>query len=234
MDDETSQVVAADEPAAPPARRSGWDFTLMVVTTALLGALGVQSLAGTLYSWWVQRSSPEWGATPAFGEYIALMNAIAAPLLVGLFVVMGLCVPKRLFSRGLLVAVSVLMVALGLGVWLVTGEATTGMAAYLVGAGLIQVAVVVMTAGGARSLTYLTEGRLTTVGSGILHLGFIAFAYVVVAMQGSDSMLPVFWVAAVLCLGGTALSFYAGPLARALVRRTPEPSLTDDEAPTTP
>ena len=41
------------------------------------------------------------------------MNEIAAPMIVALVVVMGLCVPKRLFSRRVLLWVSVAMVAAG-------------------------------------------------------------------------------------------------------------------------
>ena len=53
-------------------------------------------------------------------------------------------------------------------------------------AALIQVAVVVLTAAGAKGPSYLTEGRLTKLGSGLLHLGFIAFAIVVAALQPSS------------------------------------------------
>jgi hypothetical protein len=215
-DEEARETPAARAPVPASARRTRWDFALMVATTALLGALGVQSLLGTLYAWWAQRSAEDWTGTTAYGGYIGVMNAIAGPLLVALIIVMGLCVPKRLFSRWVLVGVSAFMVALGVGAWLFTGDATIGMAAYLMGAAAIQVAVVMMTMVGSTSLAYLTEGRVTKVGSGMLHLGFIIFAYVVVALQKSGSMLTVFWLAAALCLGGTALSFYAGAFTRAL------------------
>src|SRR5450759_1970620 len=76
------------------------------------------------------------------------------------------------------------------------------------GAAAIQVAAVMMTIAGS-SLTYLTEGRVTKVGSGMLHLGFIVFAYVVVALQKSGSILTVFGIA-------TALWLYAGAFTRAL------------------
>lgn len=206
-----------EEPGVPAAsHRTPWDFTLMVATTALLGALGLQSLLGTLYAWWVQRSVEGWTQTAAYTRYIGTMNSIALPLLVVLVLVMGLCVPKRLFARRVLVGVSALMIALGVAVWLFTGDSATGMAAYLMGAAAIQVGVIVLTVAGSPSLSYLTEGRVTKVGSGMLHLGFILFAYVVVALQKNDSMLTVFWIGTALCLGGTALSFYAGAVTRAL------------------
>jgi hypothetical protein len=140
------------------------------------------------------------------------MNAIAAPLLLGLVIVMGLCVPKRLFSHRSLVAASAAMVAFGVVVGAVSGRPATGLAAYLAAAGLIQVAVVVLTVAGTGELSYLRDGRLVKMGSGLLHLGFIVFAFTVVALQRSPLMLPVFWTATGLAIGGSVLSFYARPL----------------------
>jgi len=108
-------------------------------------------------------------------------------------------------------------VAVGAAVAMATASLQTGLAVYLALAGLIQLAVVLLTAVGARGPSYLTEGRLTKLGSGLLHLGFIVFAIVVVAMQGSAFMIDVFWASTVLIVGGTAMSFYASKIA---VRRT--------------
>jgi hypothetical protein len=200
-------------------RRSSWDFGLLLISVALLGGLGVQSLVGTMYSWWATRSIEGWATSPAFESYIDVMNRVAVPMIVGLAVVMGLCVPKRLFSRTALIGVSVIMVVAGLVAWAFTGSPSDGLAVYLLGAGGVQMAVVIMTLTGSASLSYLTEGRLTKVGSGLLHLGFIIFGYVVVALQRSPVMLLAFGVAFVLAIGGTALSFYAGEITRS--RETP-------------
>lgn len=189
-----------------------WDFALTVTTVVLLASIGVQSFIGTLYVWWAQRTMPAWD-TVGYPGFVAGMNALAAPQVVALVVVMGLCVPKRLFNRDRLVGVSLAMVVAGIGVAVATGALATGLAVYLLLAGLIQVAVVVMTVAGARGPSYLTEGRLTKTGSGLLHLGFIVFAFVVVALQQSRFLLPVFALGALLMIVGTALSFYAGKLA---------------------
>lgn len=194
------------------ASRRSWDFALTIATVALLGGLGLQSFIGTVYVWWAQQAIVGWERV-GYADFIATMNAIAAPQVVLLVVAMGLCVPKRLFSRSALVAVSAAMLGAGLVAWLATGSPTTGLAVYLALAALIQVAVVALTVAGTRAPSYLTEGRLTKTGSGLLHLGFIVFAYVVVALQRSTFMLPVFWIATALTLGGTALSFYADRLA---------------------
>lgn len=199
-------------------RQRTWDFSLTVLTVVLLGSLGVQSFIGTLYVWWAQRTTPGWQQV-GYAGFVETMNLIAAPQLVALVVVMGLCVPKRLFSRTLLLAVSLAMVVIGVAAWLWTGSAATGLAAYLALAALIQVAVVVLTAVGTKGPSYLTEGRLTKLGSGLLHLGFIVFAIVVAVLQRSSLMIPVFWASTVLIVGGTLLSFYADRLAWHKIRR---------------
>lgn len=193
-------------------RQRAWDFGLTVVTVALLGSLGTQSFLGTLYVWWAQRTIPGWEQT-WYAGYVSTMNAIAAPQLVALVIVMGLCVPKRLFARRTLIAVSVLMLVAGLAAGLVSRSLGTAVTVYLALAALIQVAVVALTAAGVRGPSYLTEGRLTKLGSGLLHLGFVAFAIVVAALQRSAFMLPAFWISTVLMVGGSALSFYADRLA---------------------
>lgn len=213
-------------PSVEDIRQRVWDFWLTVATVVVLAALGVQSFVGTGYVWWAERSIPGWEASPGYTSYVATMNAIAAPLILVLVIVMGLCVPKRLFSRRLLLVVSVAMAAAGLGVWALTGSLSTGLAAYLALAAIIQVAVVALTIAGVRGPSYLTEGRLTKTGSGMLHLGFILFAIVVVALQKSSWMMPVFSAAAIFSLAGTALSFYADKVAW----HRPRPVL-DAEAP---
>ena len=209
----------ASQPPGREAHARGWDYALTVATVGLLGGLGVQSFVGTLYAWWAQRTIPEWELLGGYGRFVELMNGIAAPMVVGLVVAMGLCVPKRLFSRTALLVVSALMLLTGFGAWAITGSVASGLGVYLGLSALIQVAVVVFTIAGARGPSYLTEGRLTKTGSGLLHLGFVLFAFVVVALQRSTFMLPVFWASAVLTMIGTTLSFYADRLAVRRVRR---------------
>lgn len=196
-----------------PARPAAWDWALTLVTVGLLGTLGAQSLAGTVWAWVATRTVPGWEETSHAG-FVAVMNAVAAPQVVVLVVVMGLCVPKRLFSRRLLVAVSAAMVAAGLVAGLAGRSLETGLAVYLALAALIQAAVVVMTLAGAGSLAYLSQGHAAKAGSGLLHLGIVLFTLVVVAMQDSAWMLPTFGVSALLVVGGSAMSFLAGPAAR--------------------
>jgi hypothetical protein len=116
-----------------------------------------------------------------------------------------------------LLAVSAGLVLAGIVGWVATGSIETGLGVYLVLASLLQAAVVVMTFLGTGSLKYMAEGRIVKTGSGLLHMGFLVFALVVVSLQQSPLMLPVFALSALLVTGGTVLSFYAG----AFVRKRP-------------
>lgn len=190
-------------------RHSSWDFGLIVATVGLLGALGVQSLVGTLYAWWAYRTVPGW-ETAGYQQFVEVMNAVAAPMVVALVLAMGLCVPKRLFERRTLAAVSAAMLVAGLAVGLATRSVATGLVVYLGVSALVQVAVVVL-AVTARQGVRRASGGLAKTGSGLLHLGFIVFAIVIAGLQDSSAMLPIFWLAAALIVGGSALSFYARP-----------------------
>jgi len=216
-------------PSIEEIRQRTWDFTLTVVTVVLLASLGIQSFVGTIWVWLSERNLAEWSQTAAYADYIRMMNLIAAPQVLALVVVMGLCVPKRLFSRRALLAASLGMVAVGVVGGLVSGSLGRGLAIYLALSAVIQVAVVVLTVAGVRGPSYLTEGRLTKTGSGLLHLGFIIFAIVVVALQRSSLMLTVFWVSTVLVTVGTALSFYANRIAWHRSRPQAEVSFADED-----
>lgn len=206
-------------------RQRAWDFALTIATVVLLAGLGIQSFLGTLWVWYAERTYPGWDQGASYTHYVSLMNAIAAPQIVALVVVMGLCVPKRLFGRRTLLVVSALMVAVGVAAGIALHSLTDGLTIYLLLACTIQLGVVVMTMAGVRGPSYLTHGRLTKTGSGLLHLGFIVFAIVVVALQKSPLMLPVFWVSAVLVTLGTVLAFYSDKFAW----RRPQHLQTDDE-----
>lgn len=195
-----------------PAHLRQWDYALTIVTVALLGTLGLQSFIGTGYVWWAESTIPGWQIS-GYPDFMLVMNVIAAPQVIALVIVMGLCVPKRLFDRTALVIVSVAMLGVGVAAWAWTGNAETGLAVFLALSALIQVAVVALTVAGVRGPSYLTEGRLVKTGSGLLHLGFIAFAYVVVALQDSVFMLPAFWIATFFTIAGTLMAFYADKLA---------------------
>ena len=129
----------------------------------LLASLGVQSFLGTIYVWWAQTANPAWEQV-GYASFVRTMNAIAAPQVVLLVVAMGLCVPKRLFSPDDACCGSRRRWSRRAGRVAVTGSLPPGWRSTSPWPALIQVAVVVLTAAGAKGPSYLTEGRLTKLG----------------------------------------------------------------------
>jgi len=201
-----------------------WNYLLLVLTVVLLVGLGAQSFIGTGYVWWAEANIPNF-STVGYADYINVMNWIAAPMLILLVVAMGLCVPKRLFSKSTLLIVSVAMLIAGAVTWALTGSLASGVTAYMILAGLIQVAVVATTVAGGMAPSYFTEGRIIKIGSGLLHLGFIIFAIVSASLQESELMLPVFWTSTALMVIGSIMTFYSSSL-------TPKRKVVAEEAET--
>jgi hypothetical protein len=202
-------------PSPAAKSRWTWDFSLLAATLALLFGLGLQSLAGTIYVAWAQRAIEGW-MRRGYPAYLELMNAVALPQVVALVAVMGLCVPKRLFERRRLIAVSALMAIAGLAAGALLRSAQLGLAVYLGLAALIQAAVVALALAGAPSLRFLSEGRLAKIGSGLLHMGFLLIGLVVLALRETAAMMPVFALASLLVLAGSALAFWSGALSARL------------------
>jgi hypothetical protein len=108
---------------------------------------------GTLYSWWAHDAIAGWEQGRGYAAYVRVMSAVAAPLVAGLVVVLGLCVPKRMFERHVLLAVSAGLVAFGIA-GVLGRSRKTGMAAYLAAAALLQTVVVVVTLTRDGGITY--------------------------------------------------------------------------------
>ncbi len=194
-----------------------YDAILVALTVLLLVALGALGFAGTVYSYLASRADPEWSRGPGYLVYLWRMNAAAYPLVAGLLLVMGLCIPKRIVpARYLLPAGAALAAATsGVGLW---RGATAGLA-FLLGVSLLtQTAVVLLTLTRRGGLAFQKEGGLARLGSGLLHLGFVLFVLVAAVLEHLPATralaLPAFWTAAALMLGGIAMAFYPELTAR--------------------
>ena len=149
------------------------------------------------------------------------MNAIAAPLVVALVVVMGLCVPKRLFSRRRSCSCRSAMVAVGVGVGLFTASLQTGLAVYLALAALIQVAVVAADRRGRARAELPHRGpahqdRQRPAAPGLHRLRDRRRRAAALQPDAAGLLRQ----RAVLVTGGTALAFYADRLAWRPLRRS--------------
>ena len=194
-----------------------YDFTLTLITIGLLVALGAVCIYGTAYSFGAAQADREWTNTPVYGAYLSQMNGLAAPLLVGLVVLLGLCVPRRLFARTSLAAVSAgLLITSVLLSALISPRAGLG---FLLGSGVaLQYVVVLLTLARSSRLVFAREGLLVQLGSGLLHLGLVAFLLDLILIAHPWLHLAIFWLSAALIVVGMGLSFYAPELKRAFGR----------------
>lgn len=200
------------------------NFILILATIVVLSAIGILFIFGSGYSWVQSIKIGEWRQTPLYQDYVTNMNLAVLPLSVILVVVMGLCIPKRLFSgKALLQAMGALLAATVAAAALFGPK--PGMGFLLTAAVLTQTVVIGMTLAGDRRLSYEIEGFFVQIGSALLHLGFIVFLFDFIILSDSPAHLDVFWFATTLIGVGMVLSFYSAELAR--LRHSGPPPLAD-------
>ncbi len=188
-----------------------YDFLLTLGTIALVVLIGGVFVAGTVYTFFAARIDPTWTQSAGYEQYIASMNVYLFPLLVALVLTLGLCIPRRILTRRLLLAASLAMLGVTLVLLPMAGLRAAWI--FLLGAaGLVQLAVVVMTAMRSRQVRYLQEGFLVRMGSALLHLGFILLVAAFVAPVSAGAQLQFFWAATALVMVGTIMSLYSSEL----------------------
>ncbi len=195
-----------------------YDFYLMLLTSAVLAAIGLVCLYGIGYYTYTNETAPQWTQTQMYGDYIDSMNQLIYPFVVLLLVALGLCIPKRIVPRQSLLTAGTSMLAATFLIALITNIGTS-LAFLLAVSIVVQAAVMVLTMLGRAGLTYEREGYFVQTGSSMLHLGTVIFVFDFVSMRSSELHIPVFWVATILITVGTMLSFYpgeAGSIARLL------------------
>lgn len=191
-----------------------YDFYLIVATVALLLALGALCVYGTAYSFLASQADRQWTQTPAYEDYLFRMNSLAYPLVAGIILVMGLCIPKRIIpTRHLLPAAGALL-ALAAAVAALAGIAA-GLTALMAVSLAVQAAVAVLTAVRHERLVFERPGHAVQLGSALLHLGFVVFAFDLAVLDESSLHLAVFWVACAMMTAGVVLAFYSEELFRA-------------------
>jgi hypothetical protein len=184
------------------ARRPfGWDLALVLLTAGTLAAFGVLALWG-MFRYKAHAALPGWDV----GEHQALMNRLAAPLVVLLILWLVLCIPKRLFSRRTLLAYSAALLALGCGA-LPFGGLRFALGLVLGLSAALQAVILALVLAGAR-LRFAGRGLALRAGSSLIHLGLVLFTLDLVALQGSRWHLPLFWVSTAALAAGCALTFW--------------------------
>lgn len=190
-----------------------YDYILIIITIGLLVALGLIFIYGTGFSFLASKSNPAWTATLAYPKYLDSMNQLALPFALGLVVVLGLCIPKRIIPRSALLWANGFLVLLALLLaWLF--DLKVGLGFLLITALLLQAVVVILVLAGSKDLRFEQQSFFVQLGSALLHLGLIVFVLDIVLLQKSAYHLFLFWLATFSITVGSALSFYSDELTR--------------------
>ncbi len=195
-----------------------YDFFLALISILLLALIGTVSLYGTGYSWLASLNDPDWTSSFLYSWYLERMNNIAAPLVILLVIVLGLCIPKRLLSRTMMLLVSGLILAFGFSLALLS-QPLHGLAFILAIGIIIQLIVLILLILRVGVLHFEREGFLASFGSSLLHLGFVAFLADFILLQDWYYHLTIFWISASLIVLGSIFSFYSSEITKTLSRK---------------
>ena len=173
----------------------------MLLTAGTLAAFGLLAL-WSMFHYKSHALRPDW-SVPVFQE---MMNRLATPLVVLLIVWLVLCIPKRLFSRRVLLAYSATIAAAGVAA-LPFGGVRFALGLALALSAMLQALILGFVLAGAR-LRFSGHGLALRAGSSLLHLGVVLFTFDLVALQGSPWHIPLFWASTALLTAGCVLTFY--------------------------
>lgn len=181
------------------------NFILILMTVTVLAIIGVIFIGGTAYS---SAQPPDWTGTPLYQAYLDRMNVAVVPFVIALLVVLGVCIPKRLFSgTALLKANGIILFATALVS--AVFSAKIGLGLLLSIAAAFQLVVIALTATGSKKIHFERPGFFLQIGSACLHLGLVIFLFDFLMLLESPSHLVIFWVATAFIGVGMVLSFYS-------------------------
>lgn len=186
-------------------RKSSYDFYLILATVLVLFVISLISIYGMFYFKFahIQQMAPAIKMT-----YMNRMNAIVAPFIISLILLLGICVPKRLLPTVWLNRVTVL-----LGVGAVSAGFIAGLKASLfiiLGASLVlQLIVLVLALAGSKNLHFHKKGYWVRLGSSLMHLGLILFVLDLLLYERKILHLFLFWVTTGTTVAGMLFCFYA-------------------------
>ncbi len=199
-----------------------YDYYLILATSVVLFCISVFCIYGMYYFKFAQINQ-----LPVAEKilYMNKMNEVMAPFLIGLILLLGICVPKRLLPTVWLnwFTIGLLLVALAVGlVWGVKMSLTCVLIVSLV----LQLIVLLLAVGGSEELIFEKKGYWVRVGSSLLHLGLIMFVLDLLFYRYRNLHLVLFWITTAASLIGMVFCFYAETLSK-LVNKRIRPPLTE-------
>jgi hypothetical protein len=149
--------------------------------------------------------------------YMNRMNAVVAPFIIVLILLLGICIPKRLLPAGGLgwFALGLVLTAITVSVW---QGIRAGLLTVLAASLLLQLIVLGMAAVGSRHLHFAKSGYWVRLGSSLIHLGLVLFILDMLLHRHLTLHIFLFWVTTAASVLGMLLCFYSQGVA-SLIRR---------------
>ncbi|MDH3328559.1 MAG: hypothetical protein OEM01_04940, partial [Desulfobulbaceae bacterium] len=197
-------------------RKGSFDYYLILATVGVLFAISVICVLGMFY--FKLASVQQLPPSEKFA-YMSMMNAVVAPFIIALILLLGICVPKRLlplggliwFSAGLSITAVIVSAFLGLKM---------GLVAVLSASLLLQLIVLMMAVTGSEHLRFEKSGYWVRVGSSLVHLGLILFVLDLLLYKFLALHLILFWVTTGSTVLGMLCCFYSQEVARVIEKIT--------------
>ena len=185
--------------------KSSYDFYLVLATTVVLFAICLISIYGMFYFKFAQIHQM---APLVKISYMNRMNTIIAPFVICLILLLGICVPKRLLPTYWLNRVTLVLVVGALITTLIWGGRAS--LYFILGASLVlQTVVLILAAGGSKTLHFHKKGYWVRLGSSLIHLGLILFVLDLLLYEKKTLHLFLFWITTGASVLGMVFSFYA-------------------------
>ena len=186
-------------------KKASYDFYLILATTVVLAAISAICIWAMFYFKMAQIHEM---APPGKIAWQNRMNTIIAPFIIGLIVLLGICVPKRLLPTTWLNRFAVLLVTVAaLTSWL--AGVKIGLLVILCASLLLQLVILVMALFGSARLNFEKKSYWAKVGSSLVHLGLVLFILDLFFHRQQTLHLLLFWITTGASVLGMTCCFYA-------------------------
>ncbi len=195
-------------------KKASYDFYLILATTVVLAAISAICIWAMFYFKIAQIHEMAPAVKIAWQNR---MNTMIAPFIIGLIVLLGICVPKRLLPTAWLNRFAVVLITVAAGTSWLAGV-KSGLLLILCASLVLQLAILIMALFGSAQLNFETKGYWARIGSSLIHLGLVLFILDLFFHRQQDLHLVLFWITTGATVLGMTFCFYADSIV-AMVRR---------------
>ena len=195
-------------------KKASYDFYLILATTVVLAAISAICIWAMFYFKIAQIHEMAPAVKIAWQNR---MNTMIAPFIIGLIVLLGICVPKRLLPTAWLNRFAVLLITVAAGTSWLAGV-KSGLLLILCASLVLQLVILIMALFGSAQLNFETKGYWARIGSSLIHLGLVLFILDLFFHRQQDLHLLLFWITTGATVLGMTFCFYADSIV-AMVKR---------------